>query len=658
MLSAGVCWLRRLVLIERLTTVSKIPSKSPEQSAQKAIREARPELYATRRFLERGTQASLGIRLAFDVFFQDPYIAAVNAGYNFDGEFAVPWEPGFGDGPTSARFAVVDYDGTTETLENPAKWDVKTQQFTDPVGKILDRHNIGGPQFRQLNVWATLQYALDFFESGFGLGRRIDWGFEGNRLIVVPQAGYGENAYYDRESKSLQFYYFDRDVGGKQQRTYTCLSADIINHEFAHAVLDGIRPHFHESVFAETAAFHEYAGDAAAILIAFRNNAFRAQVLKATGGDLDKDNPLASLAEEFGKGLANASKNAKVKPGVEKPLPYLRSALNTLTYSDIKGDQRHHYMSQVLTGAMFDIIRKLNKHYLTKAKLSPKEALWSTIRRMQCMAVQPLDLLPPVDVTFHDYAMAMLRAEQIVNPTDPDGYREIMIDVFEKRGILSKKDATELRRPVSVFQRLGLAIDHDPTSIVASRANAYRFLDDNRRDLYIPFAADVTIVDVSIAQKLVVSGRRQPQQVLLQYIWREDVQLEGTRFGRFAGKTASMLCGGTLALDVDGNVLSWQRKPGSLSLIKGTRLRQGEVEEVEAGKLRREAFLDALAARVAAGRVGDGIVGGAIGLLEKTVSPLTAHEVDGSVRFALSPHIGIHSDEDEEMGERPWSISS
>ena len=38
------------------------------------------------------------------------------------------------------------------------------------------------------------QRALDFFESGFGLGRPISWAFEGNRLIVVPHAGYGKNA--------------------------------------------------------------------------------------------------------------------------------------------------------------------------------------------------------------------------------------------------------------------------------------------------------------------------------------------------------------------------------------------------------------------------------------------------------------------------------
>jgi len=246
----------------------------------------------------------------------------------------------------------VDYDSGTEALNEPASWNPDLGKFLDTKGKILDRKNLDSPQFHQMNVWATLQNALDFFENGFGLGRRIAWGFEGNRLIVVPHAGYGQNAFYDRDSKSLQFYYFDSDKSGKLKRIHTCLSADIINHEFGHAVLDGIRPHYQESVFAETAAFHEFLGDLSAILIAFRNNAFRAQIAEATRGDLNAENPLASLAEEFGGNIGDQ--------------PYLRSALNDLKYDQVKNDQRQHYMSQVLTGAMFDIIRRLMAHYMTK----------------------------------------------------------------------------------------------------------------------------------------------------------------------------------------------------------------------------------------------------------------------------------------------------
>ena len=90
-------------------------------------------------------------------------------------------------------------------------------------------------------------------------------------------------------SKSLQFYWFE----GENGRVYTCLSSDIVNHEFGHAVLDGLRPYFYESIGAQPAAFHEFLGDLTAILMAFRNNGFRGIVLKESNGDLETDTLLA-----------------------------------------------------------------------------------------------------------------------------------------------------------------------------------------------------------------------------------------------------------------------------------------------------------------------------------------------------------------------------
>ena len=102
-----------------------------------------------------------------------------------------------------------------------------------------------------------MQRVLEFYEDEFALGRPVPWGFDGNRLILVPHAGYGENAFYDRATKSLQFYYF----GDPQNPGYTCLSHDIITHETGHAILDGIRPLYSENPSLQTAAFHEFVGD-------------------------------------------------------------------------------------------------------------------------------------------------------------------------------------------------------------------------------------------------------------------------------------------------------------------------------------------------------------------------------------------------------------
>lgn len=592
-------------------------------------------LYGARRFIDSSLENKLRVRIPFDIYFQDPLVAAENPELAFDQDCSVPWEPGFADGPTSARFAVVDYDAHTETLTEPARWDADADTFVAPDGAPLNRTNKDLLQFHQVNVWAIVQRALDFFETGFVLGRRIPWAFDGSRLLIVPHAGPGENAFYDRQSKSLQFYYFDRDG----QRIYTCLSTDIVNHEFGHAVLDGVRPHFNETVLPESAAFHEFVGDLTAILISLRNTEFRQHLIDETKGDLTKESTLSRVAEQFGKNVIGK--------------PYLRSARNKLKMLDVANDQRPHFMSQVLTGAMFDLTIKLSKYYVRERDRTVPQAFWDTIQRMQTVAFQPLDLLPPVDVTFRDYALAVLRTDEIANPTDPDNYRGMMLDVFIDRGILVNEDRLNLQKPHQIYERLELDVVHDIDAIAGSRGDAYRFLDDNRRRLFIPANADVTVADLYTSQKLTRQARRLPKQVVLQYIWREDVVLSGPEFGTFDGEVTTLLCGGTLALNQDGELMSWSRKPGSQPV--GTS--KVSVAEQVAGAARKTDFLRALARRIKYGRIGPQL-GGEKGLLAKSIAPLTSSAVDGTVRFELSPHLGLHDESDDVDGGRSWQISS
>src|SRR5215207_6377316 len=391
---------------------------NPTSTANIALKAAeRRALYAARHHIGLALEKKFELRIPFDVYYQDPRVAAANPDLGLDKDFYVRWEPGLTDGPTSARFAVVDYNADTGTLTPPAKWDAKQNAFVGADGKPLkDIEGIEAVkdnlQFHQVHVWAIVQNALDFYESGAGLGRKILWGFEGNRLIVLPHAGYGQNAYYDRKSKSLQFYYFnpddDREDNDRKARIYTCLSADIVNHEFGHAVLDGIRPYFNEAISPETAAFHEFVGDLTALLVVFRNNAFREKLGIETEGQLYTQNTLSNIADEFGNAVEGR--------------PYLRSAVKGRTMASLDGDQRPHLMSEVLTGAVFEILFRLSRHYIEARGHSVKAAFAFTIMRIQQMAIQPLDLLPPVDATFRDYAIAMLRAEEIANPTDPDNY--------------------------------------------------------------------------------------------------------------------------------------------------------------------------------------------------------------------------------------------
>jgi len=604
------------------------------------------DLYASRQYLGLNTLKETGLRIPVQVYYKDPDVAETTEIAGIDDEFTTPWEPGLRDGPTSARFAVVDYDSTKNELTPPAIWDRKNNCYVAPDGKtVLDGQTKDLYQYHQLSVWAIVQNTLDFFESSAALGRRISWAFEGNRLIIVPHAGYGENAYYDRDSKSLQLYWFDNDKG----TVFTCLSSDIVNHEFGHAVLDGLRPHYYESVDAQTAAFHEFLGDLTAILMAFRNNAFRKIALKESNGKLTDAQLLAGLAQQFSKATEGA--------------PYLRSGLNNNTMKRLAGNLEPHALSEVMTGAMFDILMRVFASHqknevkraqaVGSAKPSDIRALADTVPRMQMLAIQPLDLLPPCAVTFRDYALAVLRSEQVANPTDPSGYRQLMIDCFIKRGVLKAADRKPLMVRGPVFTRPALDVFHPVDSIAASRGGAYRFLDDNRAKLLIPANADLIIPEVVRATKRSRDGLPLPEQTVVQYLWREELLLEGARFGRFAGERTTMLCGATMVLDQNGNLIHWTRKPGTLTVGDS---KAAQTEQAD-GLRRRAQLLNTIAARVASGMIGE-TVGGELGLLERASPPFTVQRVDGTVRFGLAPHFSLNGDtQRDDIGDRQWQIS-
>jgi len=591
------------------------------------------KIYAARHVLDSDLERTLGVQIPFDAYLQDPLVAKEDPMFGFDENIYIQWEPGLADGPTSARFAVVDYNADTESIIPPAIWASDKQKFIKD-GQILDQKNASPLQFHQVNVWVTVQRALRFFQEGSGLGRTIPWGFEGNRLIILPHAGFCENAFYDRRSKSLQFYYF----GSQNERVYTCLSTDVINHEFGHAILDGIRPHYMESNSVQTAAFHEFIGDMTAILILLRNNEFRRKLAIKTKGNLDKADQLAYLAEQFGRTV--------------KDRPYLRNARAKIKMSEVQNDDRPHYVSQVLTGAMYKILLSLSEHYLKERNQTPSQAYWNAIQRMQHTAIQPLDLLPPVDVTFRDYALAVLRYEELTNPKDPYGYFPRMLNVFEEYEILGQQDVIKLNQPDYLYKRLDLSVYYDMGYVVQSRSAAYNFLNDNRKDLYIPSSQDFIVSDLYDAAKLTREGQRLPREIIIEYIWEEEVKLDGPEFGYLNGKLTTMLCGGTLVFDEFGNLLSWFRKPG-------TQLDEGKdyIEENNIGLARRAEFMTNIAHRVKNGQIGLDH-GSDKGFLGTRATPLSLKITHGMVDLEMSPHMSLEEDEsDFGTGGRKWQIS-
>lgn len=609
----------------------------------------RMNAYAASRYLNLEVEKNLQIQLPFQVYIQDPLVAKKDPKSAIDNNFFVSWEPGITDGPTSSRFAVVDYNGDTGVLLPKAKWNQNEGQFYDVKKKSLSKPNLNNLQFHQVNVWALLQRALAFFENGLGLGRPIPFGFEGNRLIIVPHAGYGQNAFYDRTSKSLQFYYFDTD---NNDRIYTCLSADIVNHEFGHAVLDGIRPYFINSFLVETGAFHEFVADTTAILMLLRNNNFRRQLAEKTAGDLSKEESLAALAEEFGNAVE------------EKP--FLRTARNNkkMNDGDIQESRSAHYVSQVMTGAMFDILQKFAESYVKRAQANTnkerkevaKNAFYRAISRMQSVTIQPLDLLPPVDVTFKDYVMAVLKSNMIADPKDPNDYYSMMVDVFLDREIITEDEAKELKGIDYLYEDIRPQVFHSIDHISRSKTAAYKFLDDNRPQLMIPMHQDITVVDLYDANKYVRRGLSMPRQIILQYLWKEDVVLKGREFGAYEGRITTMLCGGTLVFNEKGTLLSWMRKPGT-ELRVGTVNKANRRKEIEAGKLRKSEFLKALSNRIQSGQVG-AMLGSSKGFLGTRIPNIIVKEDHDSLSFELTPHFTLKNDEGQLNTNKKWEVSS
>ena len=513
----------------------------PESEAQKAagVRrrlkdEHRRNLYEAARFLDGDTRRRIGLRVPCTIYVQDPSLAEPELG---EQEVDVRWEPSLGDGPTSARFKVVDYDADTGTLHPPARWDDDAFEFLTDDGTQV-RKAKGSAQFRQVSAWATVQRVLEYYENM--LGRPVPWGFEGNRLLIVPQAGFCNNAYYDRDSKSLQLYYY----GDRQSPRYTCLSHDILAHETAHALLDGIRPAFYEDSSWETAAFHEFVGDLTAILVTFRNNGARAFLKKLVGTKVERADFLYCIAEEFGKLVEHR--------------PFLRTARNSMTFGEAQQKRDAHLCSQVLTGAMFDILIRIAHHYLSAERLAERKAtrgnaLWWAADRIGRMALQPLDLLPPVDVRFLDYARAVLRNDELSDPEDRHGYRKIVREVFHERGLCPcGGEARDCR--LSPPKPPRLTISYDLAEASRSRTAAYHLVHDNRKLLGIPPERDFVIADLYDCNKTRPGAERLPRQIVIEYTWREEVKLEG--------KTEHLLCGGTLVFDDRNNLLWWTAKPG------------------------------------------------------------------------------------------------
>lgn len=485
----------------------------------------------------------------------------------------------FLDGPVTPRVAVLDFDAATGALlpgipaevdesDVPGRYLIENPE--DPTGRDLAGVSVFGSVYRTIHM----------FEEPDALGRAIGWAFEGPQLLVVPRAGEWANAFYDRGSRSLQFFWF-RSARDPGRTIFTSHSQDIVAHETAHAVLDGIAPDLYHATLPQSLAIHEGVADLAALLVSFRSRALTGAVLDATGGSIQESNAFNSIAAEFGQEL-DATRG------------YLRSLLNLKAFDPEEWQEgvdpsSPHDVSQVLSGALYTVMVQLHESLKTematerlrettvvepaeaaaqlrKQGVEPErapraagekdperlkearravsgKALFVGAERLKRTLVRGLDYLPPGEVTFADLGRAMLAADQASHPTSAS-QREWIADEFRRRGIVREPAELEVRTDFRRAAVTRLDLEH----LVSSDWAAYDFANRNRKLLGIPPGVPFQVLPRQDVRKVNwhKKGPREVRECILKVSWTET---EENAVGGGLPRRRRFIAGTTLAID-------------------------------------------------------------------------------------------------------------
>jgi hypothetical protein len=134
------------------------------------------------------------------------------------------------------------------------------------------------------------------------------------------------------------------------------------------------------------------------------------------------------------------------------------------------------------------------------------------------------------------------------------------------------------------------------------------------------------VTDLYDTDKTAEAGRRLPREIVLEYMWREDITLNDNLFGVLKGRTVPLLCGGTIVFDGRGNILYFVNKPGL-----------EHPDDLEEGRERKKQLLDHLEQLVRNGWIGlmDEITALGMGIQKFAIE---GRQVNGEFRLEITPH--------------------
>ncbi len=465
-------------------------------------------------------------------------------------------EPFFADGPVTRKLAVLDFDPMTGALLPPLTLVPPKRGNTLFTYEGGDDDDLTSRSFLALNAFGVVTRTMRLYESPEVLGRDVTWGFDGSQLMILPRAGRLDNAWYERESRSLQFFVFD----AVDRQVYLSLSRDIVAHETAHAILDGLAPDLYHSVTPQGLAIHEGVADITAALIALSSGRLRDTELLRTDGNIAGRTAFSNVAEEFGRARDPAMTAEALRSLVNE------RSLNSAAGPDYVRSIRPHQLSQVLTGALYKLFVAIYEERaaaflaggLPKDQAQAK-GLGVAAERFGAVVLRALDYLPPGELTFADLGRAILAADAASFP-DASTEPRVIREEFVGRSMATTAD-------LEVDDASGsLAFaDQDLPTILDSDWAAYDFAHRHRDLIGAPRNAPLRVRPRQDVTKTYWhrDGERAVRELIFKVSWDRR---EGNPTGLGLPTGRQITVGSTLAVDwetrrVRAHVVSLSAKP-------------------------------------------------------------------------------------------------
>ncbi len=415
----------------------------------------------------------------------------------------------------------------------------------------------GTREFDQVNSFYYTTFTLRMYERY--ARRQLPWSFPALRITIDPHSGNGANAFYNEQDRLIGFHSvsLDGEVISAAQ------SADIVSHETAHAILDGLRDLYNESFGLGPTAFHEAFGDMSAMLVALHDDSLISRVLDWTGGDLRLDNFITTVGEQLTERLRTMAE-------VNTRTVYLRNAFNklqqlafdALPYSSLNPElelsREGHNYSRLFSGAFYDIIVGIYERLTQRDH--PRIAVHRARDIVGYLLVCAIELGPVGEFDFADMAKAFLSADHVLY----DGaYGDILAQVFADRHILPRAEADSWLNTARALPDVRL-----PEALNSAMASA-TFLEE-RVIPALKLPTDIEFIPMS-------AYRNAAGHAYLTYFAHRPITLDGQQFAKFDGSNLDVFGGLTLMFDGDSRLRSVFHRPVADEDVRQIRILTAEL---------------------------------------------------------------------------------